>query len=92
LHSLYFVLGFTVDNISGYFYFKGTNMAKMKSGAMIREDMSKVANMPSESKQVAYPSRPVMMQYSIEDNIMGQDMQIRGDVGQLKKHSSKNRY
>jgi hypothetical protein len=69
-------------------------MAKMKSGrsSMIKESLGSVANMPQESFQAAYPKRPVMMQYSIEDNIMGQDMQIREDASRLKKHSSKNRY
>ena len=77
---------------SGIMKAKSVMSHSKMSGGMISEDMSAVANMPKESFQKSYPARPVMMQYNTEDNITGIDSQMSKDVGQMKRHSSKNRY
>ena len=69
-------------------------MAKMKkyhSGSMIKNDNSKIANMPQDVVMKQYPY-PGMLEESYEDTIDGIDQQMAENGSGLKKQYAPHKW
>jgi len=63
-----------------------------KSGAMLSEDHSAIANMPQEVKYHAWASERPYMDSHLDDTISGIDHQQREDMSVAKRHKAKSMY
>lgn len=63
-----------------------------KDSAMIRNDNSKIANLPTEVMMKAYPPCPAYMDWEMEDNIKGIDKQQSSDNAKRRGGFSPHKY
>ncbi len=59
---------------------------EMQDGGMLREDRSKIANMPQEVMFKQYPDAGPYMPDGLDDTIRGIDAQMKGDDAKRKAH------
>lgn len=68
-------------------------MNRHEDGGMLKEDHSKVANLPQDVKYGPWPNLDSdYMNYDLNDRSSGVDMQMRDDARKAKGHKSKSKY
>jgi len=75
----------------GHFYPSEHGMEEKACG-MIENDFSKMSNLPTEVMMKPYPVSPVYMDFEMEDNIDGIDMQLSKDNSKRKSGMSPHKY
>lgn len=63
----------------------GRRTEEMQDGGMIREDRSKIANLPQEFMIKEYPKAGGYMPEDLDDTISGVDKQLDGDRNGVRK-------
>jgi hypothetical protein len=63
-----------------------------KDAALIKNDHSKFANLPTEVMMKAYPPCPAYMDWEMEDNIKGIDKQIGNDNSKRRGGMDPHKY
>jgi hypothetical protein len=71
---------------------KSEHAMEVHDGAMIGNDTSKFANLPTEVMMKAYPENPAYMDGDYEDNILGIDKQISSDNSKRKGGMKPHKY
>ena len=67
--------------------------SRQEDGGMLKEDHSKVANLPQDVKYISWPSMEGdYMDYSLNDRMSGVDNQMRDDSVVAKRNKSKSKY
>lgn len=64
----------------------------MRTGDMIREDHTAMANLPQNVIMKAYKKPDYTDFDNVDDTITGIDRQIDGDVSTARRHRSKSKY
>lgn len=65
---------------------------EQKDAAMIKNEHSKFANLPTEVMMKPYPECPAYMDFDMEDNIRGIDKQISNDNSKRKSGFQPHKY
>lgn len=65
---------------------------QQKDAGMIKNDNTKLANLPTEVMMKAYPECPAYMEMVMEDNIHGIDKQLNSDNAKRRSGMSPHKY
>jgi hypothetical protein len=79
-------------NSGEYEGYEGRRTQEMQDGGMIREDHSKIANLPQEVMMKPYPKEGNYMPEDLDDTIRGVDEQMGADNRQRSKHNKPHKY
>jgi hypothetical protein len=71
---------------------RSEHQMEVHDGAMIGNDHSKFANLPTEVMMKPFPVNPAYMDFEYEDNIRGIDKQIGEDHSKRKSGQSPHKY